>query len=248
MRQIYGCVGAVSLGLAAITLLAGPLVALGAGLILFAALVWLWKRAERTLFSALQARPFAAIPSKSIVMTGFETDVAALCEQARISNVRLALVESEHPNAVSIGAPQTGAVLIVTSGLLQALRRTELQAVVCHELAHIRAGERRFAAIQVALGRLMPFLAARETSAKRADRRADAVAASLIDNRQALTSALQKLERGTRAARWQGLDERSPLAQVCFIHPFAWKKNASEPATRHTLDRLAGLQSATATR
>ena len=47
----------------------------------------------------------------------------------------------DEPNALSLGQGLEDGVLLVTSGLLQALGRDELQAVVAHEIAHLRQGD-----------------------------------------------------------------------------------------------------------
>jgi len=47
----------------------------------------------------------------------------------------------EEPNALSLGQGLEDGVLMVTRGLLQTLERNELQAVVAHEIAHLRQGD-----------------------------------------------------------------------------------------------------------
>ncbi len=51
---------------------------------------------------------------------------------------RVWIVPDEDPNAFATGRDPESASIAVTNGLLQALNRDELQAVVAHEMAHIR--------------------------------------------------------------------------------------------------------------
>lgn len=53
-------------------------------------------------------------------------------------------IDDSAPNAFSIGRDPQHAALAVTSGLVTALNREELQGVVAHELAHIRNQDTRY--------------------------------------------------------------------------------------------------------
>jgi heat shock protein HtpX len=56
---------------------------------------------------------------------------------------RVFIIDTDAPNAFSVGTPQKSAVA-VTSGLLMHLNRDELQGVVGHEIGHIRNEDTRF--------------------------------------------------------------------------------------------------------
>lgn len=51
---------------------------------------------------------------------------------------RIYVVESEAPNAFATGRDPQHAVVCATTGLLNKLNRTELEAVIAHELSHIK--------------------------------------------------------------------------------------------------------------
>ncbi|HXF57237.1 MAG TPA: M48 family metalloprotease [Actinomycetota bacterium] len=51
------------------------------------------------------------------------------------------LVDEKAPNALATGRDPAHASLAVTRGLLELLNRLELEGVVAHELAHVRAGD-----------------------------------------------------------------------------------------------------------
>lgn len=61
------------------------------------------------------------------------------------------LIEEPQPNAFATGRNPEHAVVAVTSGLLKALERSELEAVIAHELAHIGNRDTLLATLVVVL-------------------------------------------------------------------------------------------------
>jgi heat shock protein HtpX len=66
------------------------------------------------------------------------TLVAQLARASGLPKPRVALVESEAPNAFATGRNANHGLVAVTSGILRLLDRRELAAVLAHELGHIR--------------------------------------------------------------------------------------------------------------
>jgi heat shock protein HtpX len=66
------------------------------------------------------------------------TLVAQLARASGLPKPRVALVESEAPNAFATGRNANHCLVAVTSGILRLLDRRELAAVLAHELGHIR--------------------------------------------------------------------------------------------------------------
>ena len=64
--------------------------------------------------------------------------VARLAAMADIPKPRVAVVPTPVPNAFATGRSPRHAVVAVTSGLMERLNRGELEAVLAHEIAHIR--------------------------------------------------------------------------------------------------------------
>ncbi len=64
--------------------------------------------------------------------------VQRLVQQADLPMPRVALIDSAMPNAFATGRSPSHAVVAVTRGLLQQLSQPELEAVLAHELTHIR--------------------------------------------------------------------------------------------------------------
>lgn len=64
--------------------------------------------------------------------------LARLSAMADIPKPRLALIQSPMPNAFATGRDPQHAVVAVTSGLMHTLSEPELEAVLGHELTHVR--------------------------------------------------------------------------------------------------------------
>lgn len=73
--------------------------------------------------------------------TGLATTLRQLAEKAAIPTPALYVSESHEPNAFATGRTQATAAICVTQGLLSRLTRDELEAVLAHELAHIKNGD-----------------------------------------------------------------------------------------------------------
>jgi heat shock protein HtpX len=64
--------------------------------------------------------------------------VARLANAANLPKPRVAVVESDAPNAFATGRNAAHGLVAVTTGILRILDRRELAAVLAHELGHIR--------------------------------------------------------------------------------------------------------------
>lgn len=75
---------------------------------------------------------------------GYETDhvlgalAARRCTEAGVRQVRLGIIDDGTPNAFTFGHHRGNARIYVTRGLLERLDDRELDAVVCHEVGHVR--------------------------------------------------------------------------------------------------------------
>ena len=101
------------------------------GLMAAAAAYWL---GDRALLGMLGARPFALAEDPLLRST---TD--RIAATFGVSPPRLFLIPDGYPRAFVVGRGPRGSSLAVSSGLLRALRPEELQAVIAHELAHVRS-------------------------------------------------------------------------------------------------------------
>ena len=66
--------------------------------------------------------------------------VQRLAEKAGVSMPEVAIYEGE-PNAFATGAFKNSALVAVSTGLLQAMKKEEIEAVLGHELAHVANGD-----------------------------------------------------------------------------------------------------------
>ena len=64
--------------------------------------------------------------------------VRRLCQRANLPMPRIAIVDTPVPNAFATGRSPNSAVVAVTTGLIKTLNRDEIEAVIGHELSHIK--------------------------------------------------------------------------------------------------------------
>ncbi|HYC20870.1 MAG TPA: zinc metalloprotease HtpX [Candidatus Bathyarchaeia archaeon] len=64
--------------------------------------------------------------------------IERLCAMADLPKPKVAIANSAVPNAFATGRNQNHAVVAVTSSLLQRLEETEVEAVLAHELSHVK--------------------------------------------------------------------------------------------------------------
>jgi heat shock protein HtpX len=100
------------------------------GVLLAGALYWY---ADRVAVGLVRARelPFGEAP-------GLHSAVERLAALAGVAKPRLHLIEDGLPRAMVAGRGPRGSALAVSAGLLSAASPAELEAVIAHELAHVR--------------------------------------------------------------------------------------------------------------
>jgi heat shock protein HtpX len=64
--------------------------------------------------------------------------VSRLCANADLPMPRIAVVKTSMPNAFATGRNQKNAVVAVTTGIMERLDNNELEAVLAHELSHVK--------------------------------------------------------------------------------------------------------------
>jgi len=106
---------------------------------------------ERMIFSALGAQPIG--PGQ---MPELHAAMERVCVLADRPMVRLALIDSEVPNAFTVARSPLNATVCVTRGLLDLLEDRELDAILAHELAHVASRN----AVLVTLGSVWAAMAA----------------------------------------------------------------------------------------
>ncbi|MCM1983626.1 M48 family metalloprotease [Lyngbya confervoides BDU141951] len=92
-----------------------------------------WYYSDQAALSAFQAKPTPREQAPAL----FDR-IATLCDRAGIPMPTLYVVPSESPNAFATGRDPDHAAIALTEGILNLLPPEELEAVVAHELTHIR--------------------------------------------------------------------------------------------------------------
>ncbi len=64
--------------------------------------------------------------------------IERLCVQANLPKPKVAIVETQVPNAFAMGRSPKNATVCVTTGILQLLSPAELEGVLAHELTHVQ--------------------------------------------------------------------------------------------------------------
>ena len=108
-------------------------------------------------------RMISALAGSSRVTREAEPELWNSLEDIAISRgeamPRLAVIETEALNAFASGLRREDSVVTVTRGLMRALNRHEMRAVLAHEMAHIRNGDARLGVVAAIFAGILSLLA-----------------------------------------------------------------------------------------
>lgn len=195
--------------------------------------------------------------------------VARLAVLADLPPPRLAIVETTHPNAFTVGIGPKRATIAVTTGLRELLSNEELEAVVAHEMAHVAnrdAGVMTVATIPRTLGETMintesnffilwyplwwlglPIWAVGSlltlTLSRYREFTADRGSALLTGRPEELMSALQKLADPDERIPDQDLRQLAAVDALCVVSRGSTRLAffSDHPPLHQRLERLADL-------
>jgi heat shock protein HtpX len=108
-----------------------------------------WRTGPRQVLWASGARPLetaGSLEERQLLNVVEEMAIAAGLPRPRVY-----LIDDADPNAFATGHDPSTACIAVTTGMLTALNREELQAVVGHEMAHVRNLDVRLMTVMAAL-------------------------------------------------------------------------------------------------
>jgi heat shock protein HtpX len=219
---------ALAAALSGLALLAGFAVAGGTGLVasgvFVAGCAWgVFLYSERTVLSALRARPVSEVECPDLYRI-----VRDLATAARLPVPRLYLVPAPQPNSLALGRTARSVVLCCTDGLLSSLSADELRAVLAHELGHVARRDimasswsAGFAAL-LSLARLRPLaaLVLRCTAPSSREYEADASGALLTGDPMALARALSKIHCHAASAPLPPEGALAASGHLMIAHPF----------------------------
>ncbi|MGC1306256.1 MAG: M48 family metalloprotease [Phormidesmis sp.] len=92
-----------------------------------------WYYSDRAALSAFQAKPTPREEAPELY-----DRIEGLSDRANLPNPKLYIVPSESPNAFATGRDPEHAAIALTEGIIKLLSPDELDAVVAHELTHVR--------------------------------------------------------------------------------------------------------------
>jgi heat shock protein HtpX len=85
--------------------------------------------------------------------------VANLARRAELPKPKVYVIDNQTPNAFATGRNPEHAAVAVTTGLIQALTREELEGVIAHELAHIKNRDILISSIAAVMAGAISYLA-----------------------------------------------------------------------------------------
>jgi heat shock protein HtpX len=118
--------------------LGGVIIAAGGGLVVMVVLLSVMALGQLWLSERLALRAMHARVVSAQEAPGLHALVQRLAIQADVPMPRVAISDIPVPNAFAMGRSPRHATVCVTAGLLQILERNELEAVLAHEVGHIR--------------------------------------------------------------------------------------------------------------
>jgi heat shock protein HtpX len=188
--------------------------------------VWI---GDRALLGMLRARPLAEAEAP-----GLRSTVDRIAAQLAVPRPKISLIDDGFPRAFAVGRGARSATVVVSRGILGALPGPELDAVLAHELAHVRSRDVLtqtsvvlFATTLVETSRIggwfsrallyvfAPIAAAftHLLLSQRRETAADRVAAAATDP-DALADALLRLDRAGELVHFEGAPTTEPLYTV----------------------------------
>ncbi|MGH2927642.1 MAG: M48 family metalloprotease, partial [Solirubrobacteraceae bacterium] len=162
---------------------------------LLVALGWIiYFHSERSVLSALRARPISEVEQPDLYRI-----VGELAASAHLPVPRLFVSPAAQPNILTVGYSARSAAVCCTAGLLRLLTPPQLRAVLAHELAHVTRRDVVVSSWSAGVASLVasrPLIALllRITAPSCREYRADIDGALLTGDPMALARALQRID------------------------------------------------------
>lgn len=151
--------GGVSLGLGALYVLFGVVLMqwLGSAVLGFAVVLVMawgqWFFSDTLALRSMRAKVVTAQQAPEL-----HAMIDRLCLQAGLPKPKVAIAETDVPNAFATGRSPSRSAVCVTTGILQRLTADELEGVLAHELAHVANRDVSVMTVASSLGLLAGFV------------------------------------------------------------------------------------------
>jgi heat shock protein HtpX len=119
-------------------LLAGVLLAAGAGVVIMVVAIAGLSLAQLFFSDKLALAAMGAKEVSPAEAPALHSMIERLCIQADLPKPRIAIADTQVPNAFAMGRSQKTSVVCATTGILETLEPHELEGVMAHELTHIK--------------------------------------------------------------------------------------------------------------
>jgi heat shock protein HtpX len=114
------------------------LLSAGAGLIVMVIVIAGLTFGQLFLSDKLALRAMGAKVVSPEEAPGLHAMIERLCLQADLPKPKIAVADTDVPNAFAMGRSQKKAVVCATTGIMRTLSPSELEGVMAHELTHVR--------------------------------------------------------------------------------------------------------------
>src|SRR3712207_2124550 len=118
--------------------LVGAMFAAGAGFAIMLVVIGGLLLAQIFLSDKLALASMGAKEVSPAEAPGLHAMIERLCIQADLPKPRIAVAQTDVPNAFAMGRSQKKAVVCATTGIIETLEPHELEGVMAHELAHVK--------------------------------------------------------------------------------------------------------------
>jgi heat shock protein HtpX len=118
--------------------LVGALLAAGTGIVLMVVIIGGLSFAQLFFSDKLALSAMGAKEVSPQEAPGLHAMIERLCIQADLPKPRIAVADTDVPNAFATGRSQKSATVCATTGIMSVLSPSELEGVMAHELAHVK--------------------------------------------------------------------------------------------------------------
>ncbi len=116
----------------------GALFAAGTSAVVMVVVIGALMLSQLFLSDKLALRAMGAREVSPAEAPGLHAMIERLCIQADLPKPRIAIADTDVPNAFAMGRSKKSAVVCATTGIMRTLDPGELEGVMAHELAHVK--------------------------------------------------------------------------------------------------------------